>query len=108
MLLGWWIWGRQRDGRAVDPAAGSGALLRLFRSGWGFDAIYAALLERPFAMIAGWLRHEPVDTPFRILATSVRLMHEQVRTIQTGFLRFYVLNMGLGTVFLVLMVLLLS
>ena len=105
IALGVWLWGR--PGRA-DPAAGTAPLLRFWRSGWGFDAVYRELLERPFAAVARMLAPERLDAPFDALVMFVRWAHRRVVRTQTGYLRSYAFGMGLGTVFLLTAALVLS
>ena len=105
VALGGWIWGRGH--RRPDPAAGEAPLLRFWRGGWGFDALYRMLFERPLQTLADRLRSEPVDLPFRGIALAARWLHGRLLGTQTGALRFYALNMGLGTMLLVLTVLVL-
>ena len=98
LLAGWWIWGRNADG--TDPAAGDGPLLRFWRAGWGFDALYAALLERPFTAIARALKPERIDLPFDGLVLLAQWLHGRAARTQTGYLRSYVLAMAVGLAFL--------
>jgi NADH-quinone oxidoreductase subunit L len=105
VLLGGWIW-RHGNGR-TDPGASDTALARFWRAGWGFDAAWRVLLERPLAALAAGLRREPVDLPFRGIVAGARWLHGRLSASQTGVLRFYALNLGLGTTLVVLTVLVL-
>jgi NADH-quinone oxidoreductase subunit L len=58
-------------------------------AGFGFDAVYRALLVRPFLSLVDALRHDPVDQAFRGLEILAVTLHRQLRRQQNGRLRRY-------------------
>ncbi|MFN8177274.1 MAG: NADH-quinone oxidoreductase subunit L [bacterium] len=71
-------------------------LQRFWFSGWGFDAIYDALLVRPIMAIARLNKSDFVDLVYRFLAASARAGHGGLSETQTGRLRWYAAALGLG------------
>jgi NADH-quinone oxidoreductase subunit L len=98
VLLGWLVWGPRGGARRADPCASTAVLPAFWRAGWGFDAAYRVLFERPFGAVARLLRPEPVDAPFALLASAVRRAHLGLARTQSGHLRTYALVTGAGLV----------
>jgi NADH-quinone oxidoreductase subunit L len=69
---------------------------RLWFSGWGFDAVYDALLVRPIGAVARFNKSDFVDLIYRFLAASARAGHGGLSETQTGRLRWYAAALGLG------------
>jgi NADH-quinone oxidoreductase subunit L len=64
-------------------------LVRLLRSGCGFDAVYRATLVKPFLWLVNALRHDPVDQLFAGLEHAAIAAHRRLRATQTGELGRY-------------------
>jgi NADH-quinone oxidoreductase subunit L len=77
------------------------ALDRPTRSGFGFDALYHALLTRPWLWLARITRRDPSDLPFAGLARSARLAYQLLSASQTGALGWYAAATVLGAALLV-------
>ena len=92
-------WRRSRPA-ATEPGGG---LRGLLRSGGGFDALYARLLERPFLRLAEAARDDWIDRPFAWVATSARRLHELFVQTQNGALRAYATVLALGLAALLLL-----
>jgi NADH-quinone oxidoreductase subunit L len=93
----WWY--RSRAGVGVDSAdaaSAESAPARFLRGGWGFDALYATLLERPFVLAARANRRDLVDLPFALTAATARVLHRTLSATQTGSLRWYATSMAIG------------
>jgi NADH-quinone oxidoreductase subunit L len=67
-----------------------GALGRLLRSGCGFDALYDALLVRPYLWLVAVLRDDPADLLSTGVAGAAMAAHRRLRATQTGKLRRYI------------------
>jgi NADH-quinone oxidoreductase subunit L len=84
-------WALYRNGfwqaQAVRPPT---ALRRLLRSGCGFDALYNALLVRPYLRLVDAWRHDPADLLSTGLARAAIALHRRLRATQSGRLRRYV------------------
>ncbi|MEM1436802.1 MAG: NADH-quinone oxidoreductase subunit L [Pseudomonadota bacterium] len=106
VLAGWWLYGRGRIGEplALDRS-GVGTFLR---NGWGFDALYAQVLERPFVAMARLCRNEPIDVLYNALVGGARLLHAMLAGTQTGQLRWYATSMGIGLAFVLAAAMILS
>jgi NADH-quinone oxidoreductase subunit L len=74
----------------------------VLRAGWGADALYRALIVRPYRALARRLRHEPVDDGLALVSGSVRLSHYLLALTQTGRIRTYAAGMVIGMILLLL------
>ena len=74
-------------------------------SGWGFDALYDALLVRPFMAIARLNKNDVVDLVYALTVAVARGLHRLTALTQTGRLRWYAANMTLGLVLILLLAL---
>ncbi|MEE4380625.1 MAG: NADH-quinone oxidoreductase subunit L, partial [Pseudomonadales bacterium] len=92
-------WRRSRS-VAAEPGGG---LRGLLRSGGGFDALYARLLERPFLRLAEAAREDWIDRPFAGVAVAARRLHELLVQTQNGALRAYATVLALGLAALLLL-----
>ena len=70
-------------------AAQPSSLRRLMDSGFGFDAVYDALLVRPFMVLVQALRSDPADLIFAGLAALAVQLHRGLRLSQVGQIRRY-------------------
>jgi NADH-quinone oxidoreductase subunit L len=88
-----------RGGRAPQDVAVRGlspALHRFWFSGFGFDALYHALLVRPVTAIARINRGDVLDLLYRGIAAVTRVGNAGLASTQTGLLRWYAAGLGLG------------
>jgi len=74
------------------------ALVRLWGSGFGFDAVYEGCIVNPFRSAARLVRRDWLDGPFIALASTVRALGAAASGTQTGAMRWYALNMAAGLV----------
>jgi NADH-quinone oxidoreductase subunit L len=97
VALGYVMYGRGEIGgeKNLDRSG----LGRYLLSGWGFDTLYDVLLVKPFEAAAARLKNEPVDALYNAVVQIARRMHELTASSQTGQLRWYAANMGIGLVF---------
>jgi len=71
---------------------------RLFFTGWGFDAIYGAVLIRPFKSLANLNKNDGVDKLYLGIAWLSLQLHRLASATQTGRIRWYASSMAFGTV----------
>ena len=71
---------------------------RLFLTGWGLDAIYGAVLIRPYKILAILNKNDVVDKMYLGIAWLSRQMHHLTSVTQTGSIRWYASSMAFGTV----------
>ncbi len=74
------------------------SLHRFWFSGWGFDALYDALLVRPVMAIARLNRRDFLDEIYRSMVAVARFGNAGLAEIQTGRLRWYAAALGLGAI----------
>ena len=100
--VGWLLYRTPNAARGeIVPAA----FARFWASGWGFDALYDALLVKPVRAIARLLKADWLDLPFTALAISARGLNVLFAGGQSGSLRWYAFNMGAGLVVALLLAL---
>ena len=75
-----------------------GPLARFLRSAFGFDAIYNAVLVRPFLFTVHVLRHDPVDAVSLALERLALAAHRRLRGSQNGRVRRYAAWLMAGSV----------
>src|SRR5690606_29507289 len=87
---------RLRQRLAATPV---GAFLqRLWFNGWYMDALYNAMLVRPFMTLARLNRHDVIDQAYAISAFLAQLGNRLLVLTQTGNLRWYGVTMVAGLV----------
>jgi len=86
---------RQASEDAAVPGL-PGGVQRFWFSGWGFDALYDALLVRPIATMARLNRGDVLDLIYRSIVSVTRFGNAGLAEIQTGRLRWYAAALALG------------
>lgn len=94
VVIGWFIYGRGTIG--VPSALDVGATGRFLMSGWGFDALYDIIIVKPFLRLAAACRNEPVDRIYAVIVLTTAATHRVLAGAQSGSLRWYAANMGIG------------
>jgi NADH-quinone oxidoreductase subunit L len=101
--LAWLVW--RRLGRS--PGALAAGVSGFWQAGWGFDALYNAVLVRPFLALGRWARNDVVDRFYDLVAAVSRLLHRALSLWQTGLVRRYLLALALGAAVLLALVVML-
>jgi NADH-quinone oxidoreductase subunit L len=73
----------------------------LLFEGWGFDALYDALLVQPFCRMAQAGREDWIDLPYRGIARAARGANRLLSVTQSGRVRGYAVGVVVGAVILV-------
>ncbi|MCB1676484.1 MAG: NADH-quinone oxidoreductase subunit L, partial [Halioglobus sp.] len=97
--------GRQISIAALLASPAGRALQALWQQGWRVDALYDALLVRPFTAVCRWWRAEPVDVAYNAVIAAAHLGHRGLAALQSGQLRWYATSMVLGLILLLAAVL---
>jgi len=87
------------DERARLPFV-SPTLQDLWARGWAFDALYGALVVKPYTVLAARNKGDVVDWLVQSIAAVVRGGHRALVKTQTGRLRWYAAGVALGAVVL--------
>ncbi len=58
--------------------------------------MYAHMIVNPFVRLAQACRNEPLDKVYNLIAATARALNRGSAATQTGQLRWYVANMGIG------------
>jgi len=89
---------------SAQRLAGSGLAnqMRIFCfNGWGIDALYGALVVRPFKAIAKLNKNDAVDGIYVAIALLSRVGCSRVSASQTGRIRWYASSVALGAVVII-------
>ncbi len=81
----------------LSSGAFAQALRRTFLSGWGFDALYATVLVRPFTALARLNRGDVVDAVYGDIAQASRVAYWLLSQTVTGRLRWYTAWLAAGS-----------
>lgn len=98
VALGCVLYGVRRTDSSAQPSQQKPerGIATFFRSGWGFDGLYDALLVKTFVEIARLVKSDPVDAGYAALVVVFRFLHKIAAATQSGQLRWYAASMGLG------------
>ena len=106
VLLGYLLFGgRQLSVDALVRSRPGDWLRRFWDGGWGFDALYDALVVKPFMAVARLNKNDAVDLIYQLTVVVARAMHRLTALTQTGRLRWYAANMALGLLLVLLLAL---
>ncbi|GAA4424532.1 NADH-quinone oxidoreductase subunit L [Pontibacter saemangeumensis] len=93
--------------QSLDRSDTAMALHRFWHSGWGFDALYDALLVRPYVFLSNLNKRDIIDSFYTGLARMAEGFHEMFSATQNGVLRHYVLGVVVGAIMILTISLLL-
>ncbi len=71
---------------------------QFWRSGWGFDGLYNALLVRPFVYLSAANKNDIIDKIYTYTTSATQFLHQQLARTQNGVMRWYIMGMVLGAV----------
>ena len=79
-----------------------GQLLRAFwLSGWRIDWLYDAIFVRPYVMLSGLMKNEPVDGFYGLIVAINQTFNHWGMRSQTGRMRWYIASMVFGLIVLI-------
>jgi NADH-quinone oxidoreductase subunit L len=74
------------------------ALHHIWKTGWGFDALYQAILVRPFVTIASINKNDVIDKLYNGMVSVAEYMHSVLSYFQNGLLRWYIMGIVAGAI----------
>ncbi|MBA3581954.1 MAG: NADH-quinone oxidoreductase subunit L [Gammaproteobacteria bacterium] len=83
--------------RIANSTIGRG-LTHVWYNAWGFDALYDALLVKPYIAVARLLRRDIADRTINLIPKLVKRSNMLLSVTQTGYLRWYTASIGIGAV----------
>jgi NADH-quinone oxidoreductase subunit L len=95
LTMGWRIWSRRTEDASLEPA--------ILQRAWGVDQAVSALVGGPgreFAEGTASVDRNVVDGAFNGLGSNIRRGSEQLRKLQTGYVRNYALGIAGGSALL--------
>jgi NADH-quinone oxidoreductase subunit L len=87
----------------VDTLVNSsvGQLLRRFWfGGWGIDWLYDRVFVRPYYLLSGLMKNEPIDAIYGLIVAVNQTFNHWLAEAQTGQMRWYILSMVFGLIVL--------
>ncbi|MFB2539013.1 MULTISPECIES: NADH-quinone oxidoreductase subunit L [unclassified Acinetobacter] len=90
---------------SVKSVANTGfgrGVAHLWRSAFGFDALYDLIFVKPYLLLARIFGRDPVDSLWLALPAIVKGGNKAASWRQTGLLREYAASMGLGVIVLLI------
>ena len=91
-------------GRIKQSFAG---LHHIWFTGWGFDALYQAVLIRPFVYLAKINKNDVVDSLYAFIVSIADFFHDIFSKTQSGILRWYLMSVVIGAILILALGLLL-
>ena len=73
-------------------------LHQLWFSGWGFDALYDAILVKPFVFLATINKNDVIDKGYTAIVSLVTFLHRIFSYTQSGLMRWYVMGIVIGAI----------
>ncbi len=83
-------------------------LNRFWFSGWGFDALYNTLFVKPFVYLSRVNKGDVIDKFYNGLVTVSTYVHNQLAKTQNGVMRWYIMGIVIGAIFVLSIGLILS
>ncbi|MDG1311976.1 MAG: NADH-quinone oxidoreductase subunit L [Porticoccaceae bacterium] len=78
-----------------------GQLLRRFWfGGWGIDWLYDRVFVRPYYLLSGLMKNEPIDAIYGLIVAVNQTFNHWLAEAQTGQMRWYILSMVFGLIVL--------
>ena len=71
-------------------------LHQLWFNGWGFDALYDAILVKPFVFLANVNKKDVVDKMYMGIVSTTDEFHRLFAFTQSGILRWYIMGIVIG------------
>ncbi len=93
--------------RADHLKASFTTLHQFWFSGWGFDRMYNAFFVRPFVWAAEANKGDRVDKIYTSLVSIANFFHRLFAASQSGLLRWYIMGVVVGAIFILTISLLL-
>jgi len=76
-------------------------LNRFWFSGWGFDALYDAVFVKPFLYISTTNKNDFVDKIYSGIVAGTQFMHRVFAYTQNGVMRWYIMGIVIGAIFVI-------
>jgi NADH-quinone oxidoreductase subunit L len=74
-------------------------LNRFWFSGWGFDTLYDALFVKPFVYVAQVNKNDIVDRIYEGIVNISNFFHDVFARTQNGVMRWYIMGIVIGAIF---------
>jgi NADH-quinone oxidoreductase subunit L len=105
LIVGWLLFVRFDFWRPIVDMLYVRELRTFLARGWAFDAVYDALIVKPFVAVARINKNDIVDLIFTGTAALSRTLHGWLAETESGRIRWYAANMAAGVVVFLLFVL---
>jgi NADH-quinone oxidoreductase subunit L len=71
-------------------------LYHIWKTGWGFDALYRTIFVRPFIFFASVNKNDAVDKVYEGMVSVAETMNRALSWFQSGLLRWYIMGIVAG------------
>jgi NADH-quinone oxidoreductase subunit L len=90
---------RKRTDMRAELKSSMIVLNRFWFSGWGFDTLYHTLFVRPFVYLAGINKNDFIDKAYTGIVSGVNFFHNTFAQTQNGIMRWYIMGIVIGAIF---------
>lgn len=90
---------RQPETRA-ELKSSMWVLNRFWYTGWGFDKLYETVFVKPFVYLARINKHDFVDKMYSGIVEATRFFHQLFAQTQSGIIRWYIMGIVIGAIFI--------
>jgi NADH-quinone oxidoreductase subunit L len=74
---------------------------RFWFSGWGFDALYDTFLVKPFVYLSNVNKNDIVDKTYQGIVNGLNFFHNIFAQTQSGLMRWYIMGIVIGAIFVI-------
>lgn len=75
-------------------------LNRFWYSGWGFDTFYDTVFVKPFVYLATVNKNDLIDKIYNGMVSAVSFFHRILAQTQSGIMRWYIMGIVIGAIFI--------
>jgi len=90
---------RKRTDLRAELKSSMIVLNRFWFSGWGFDSLYNTVFVRPFVYIASINKNDVVDKMYTGIVSGLNFFNNVFAQTQNGVMRWYIMGIVIGAIF---------
>ncbi len=98
VYVAWFFYVKQPETRA-ELKSSMIVLNRFWFGGWGFDTLYDTLFVKPFVYLSQVNKHDVVDKLYAGIVEATNFFHRIFARTQSGIMRWYIMGIVIGAIF---------
>jgi len=98
VYLAWFFYVKRPDTRA-ELKSSMIVLNRFWFNGWGFDTLYDTLFVKPFVFLSRLNKNDVIDRVYEALVSVTTFFHRTFAETQNGIMRWYIMGIVIGAIF---------